>query len=117
MIFLSVFYVRLPFDWRTPLGYLFAELFEVVAYASVVLCVTTIFCIYGGCCWVFVTFIQDIADDLKLLSVGGASNRHQKKRQERFRETIRLHSDVKELSRKEHSKYRKRFQNFSTIYL
>lgn len=89
---------RFPFNWKTPFGYLIAELSETASYLSIVLCRIPILCFFWGSCGLFCLFIRDITSDLELLNVGGASDQSRKKRQERFGKIIQLHSDVKQLS-------------------
>lgn len=88
---------RLPFNWRTPLGYLVAELSEMVSIVSIVHIFTPTMGFYVGSCWLFIIFVRDITKDLQLLNVGSASERNYKKMSERFGHAIQLHSDLKQL--------------------
>lgn len=82
------------------MGYPFAELSLAATYFPMVLHIVSTFSFYAGSCLFVISFVRDITNDLKLLNVGGASSRSQKKRLERFGKIIQLHSDVKELSGK-----------------
>lgn len=58
-------FTRLPFDWRTPLGYLIAFFF---IYASAIvgfMCIIPTICLAISSCWLACSFIDDIATDLK----------------------------------------------------
>lgn len=95
---LSILRVRLPFNWKTPLGYLVVQLSEAMSFLSIVSCLISTLCFYAGSCWLIIAFGKDIANDLDLLNVGGASNRNRKLTRERFGKIIQIHMDVKQLS-------------------
>lgn len=68
----------------------------------------TLFCAHStisfliGSCWLIVSFVNDITNDLPLLNVGGASNRNEITK--RFCRIVEFYMDVKQLSKKFHCK-------------
>lgn len=96
--------LRLPYDWRTPFGYL---IILVVQGISTLFTVTTVTPIIGSIvvsCWLFASFIEDITNDLSALSVNGSTRTSTHKitdsaaLKEQFCNIIQNHSDIKELS-------------------
>lgn len=53
---------------------------------------------YIGSCWLFISFVKDIKNDLDLLNVAGKSKRSRMKVTERFCDVVQVYSNVKELS-------------------
>lgn len=97
--FLSqIFFNRLPFNWRTPFGYLIAQLSIAISYISILACLILTLCFYVSSCWLFATFAKDITNDLDLLNAFGASDRSHSKLQEHLSNIIQSHIDVKQLS-------------------
>lgn len=89
---------RLPFNWQTPLGYLIAEISELVSYASLLLCVVLTLSFYAASLWLIIKFTEDIANDLELLNVGGTSDSSRMRMRTRFGKIIQVHSNLKQLS-------------------
>lgn len=90
---------RSIFNWRTPYGYPFAIIFELIA-ATYMTLPTTYLCNLGfGLCSLFYT----IADDLKigLNSIKKCSKRHGKTEAKVYSDVckfVRFHADIKQLS-------------------
>lgn len=90
-----VFWNRLPFNWKTPVGYIVTVIWMSASYFLILSCLLSTIWFYAGCCWLIITFVEDITNDLELLSVGSRSDQ---RRLERFGKIIQLHIDVKQLS-------------------
>lgn len=103
--FCSCFFrFRLPFNWRTPLGYLMALILQAASTYVTLLSVSPSIILLVGSCWILILFIHDITNDLsklsaikhdQLLSSGKNTNGKIKRR---FCKIVRNFSDVKELS-------------------
>lgn len=88
------FLFRVPFDWRTPFGYLLLILiYEVGCFGICFSCATSISFIIGSP-WLFVVIAKDITADLKHLDTNDQQQIHA-----RLRNIIHHFSDLKELSR------------------
>lgn len=91
---------RFPFNWKTPFGYAIALLsLCACSFASPFSgCGTVLFMI--GSCWLTVTFIKDIKNDLSRLNANDmTSNTTYGQLKRQFRECIREFSTIKELSK------------------
>lgn len=94
--FLFDFFPSLPYKSHPPVGYLIAWLIETVSNCSLALCLVPLMCHTISACWLIISFIKDIAADLEEWNNGSVQNQHELK--VRFRNTIQLYSNVKELS-------------------
>lgn len=88
---------RLPFNWKTPFGFLIAILDQAVAAYFTLLSTASSLCILVGMSWFFIAFIEDIANDLFVLNPIEIPNRSYQELMEDFSHNIRLYSDVKKL--------------------
>lgn len=92
-----IFFFRLPFDWKTPSGYLLASIF----FAGAIFCLLFGFiplpCLFVGSCWLFICFATDMKNELKKLNVS-AKNKNYRELTQRFSKLIEMHVDVKQLS-------------------
>lgn len=88
---------RFPFDWRTPLGYVFAIIFVIIAGACTQIFISLILCFHVGFCWLIISFVKDITTDLNVLTNQGGQSRKQLIK--KFYEIMDLYSNVKQLSR------------------
>lgn len=97
---LTFHFRRLPFNWKTPLGYSIAIAFEGATLHSVTLGFTPIFCIFLGSAWLEIAFIEDIANDLAEVnsSIDASNGNKRRDLTERFCYIIRFYSDAKQLS-------------------
>lgn len=89
---------RLPFNWKTPFGYLIATVFFSLASWAVLYALTLTLSFYAGACSLFSTFAKDITCQVSRLIVDGKSTRSHKKFKKRFCRIILLDSRVKQLS-------------------
>lgn len=101
IIFLVVVFRRLPFNWRTPLGYLMATTFEFVSLFGIVPNIAPSACFaIGASVWVN-SFVNDIAQDVNDMN---AMHNHLKQQRDfnamnrRFIAIIQDFSDAKEFS-------------------
>lgn len=90
---------RLPFDWQTPFGYIFAFLSQLIATFFVCLSGATVLITSITVCWMLVVFIKDITNDLHVLNICEASNGMQLSMKKQFGDIIQLYGDVRQLSR------------------
>lgn len=88
---------RLPFNWRTPFGYLLAMISEGVGIIYTLHTVATIICYMAASCRSFVAILKDIENDVPLLSVGGMSDHSHMLTEKRLCKIIQLYSDLKQL--------------------
>lgn len=91
-------YHRLPFNWRTPLGYAIAELTEFISYVSLLSCVLQTLFFYAASLWLIIKFTEDIANDLESLNVGGRSEQSRLRKRKQLCKIIEMHSNLKQLS-------------------
>lgn len=87
----------MPFDWKTPFGYLIALLCETSAFYSTVLVCVPLICILVGPCILFMSMAKDITDELRLLDGIGETNRCERRIKERFCHVVQMFADVKQL--------------------
>lgn len=102
ILFFAYFFLipnRLPFNWKTPFGYMIATIFFLAATCAVLYALTLTLSFYAGACYFFISFSKDISNDVPLLIVGGKSKRSHQKMKARFCKIIQLNSTVKQLSR------------------
>lgn len=84
---------RLPFNWRTPLGYSFVLFYIYVLSASGVLAVGVVMVFFFGSCILLKSFIEDITNDLTIFK------RYKTKREKRiFYNIIQAYTDIKQFS-------------------
>lgn len=89
---------RLPFNWKTPFGYVIAVIFISAACFATLYVLTLTLSFYASSCWLFIFYVKDISNDVSFLAVGGQSNRCHRKMKERFCKIVQLNSIVKQLS-------------------
>lgn len=98
-IFLFFLLWRLPFDWKTPNGYLIALLAECAAGASIAICCTSVTCFLIESCLLTIAMLEDIANDLSGLSlIGSTAKTGYNKIETQFYGIVRNYSDIKQLS-------------------
>lgn len=90
--------LRLPFNWKTPFGYLIALLFETVAMFGVNLGSVPIGCFLLGTCWLVMAFVDDIINDISILNGYGKSMRDAWKVKPQFHFIVQNIADAKQLS-------------------
>lgn len=91
-------FLRIPFNWRNPYGYLVILFGQYVASFGVVNGATGILCYLMGSCWLFSIIVHDITDDLMHLKRTKNSDQSDRIMRERFHSIIRFYLDVKQLT-------------------
>lgn len=94
----KIFLRRLPINWKTPLGYLICWGAESVTAILILFCTTPCICFLNGTSWLFISFVQDIANDLEQLNGDQFSNRCDQVTTEYFRSITKSYTHVKQLS-------------------
>lgn len=89
---------RLPFNWKTPFGYLTTFLIQCSAAYTSICCFIPMKCFIIGCCVLFATFVEDITHDLSLFNTNKSINRGGNGTIRQFCNIVQFHSNVKELS-------------------
>lgn len=89
---------RLPYNWRTPLGYLVTLIIQTVASLSCILSIVPAICLLVGLCWLIISFVEDVTNDLNALNIGQNTERSRRIMKERFCSIIQLHMELKQLS-------------------
>lgn len=93
------FIFRLPFDYRTPFGYILYILFNATGAVCVAFALLPTICLTIGSCLLLISMANDIKNDLKLLNATGKkAKRGHVVMKKRFRQTIRVYRDLKEFS-------------------
>lgn len=97
----SVYIFSLPFDWRTPIGYLLAIFsFCIVTYVLTI-GIVPILCFFMGSCELFMSFIKDLIGDVKYLnklSRKSKNDENHREMQQLFVNIIVNFSTLKQLS-------------------
>lgn len=88
---------RLPFNWKTPIGYMIALASEWAIIHSAIL-TAAIFVFFVGSAWLIICLIKDITNDLSELNITGTSLHSRRELRERFCYIIQFYSDAKQLS-------------------
>lgn len=89
---------RLPFNWRTPHGYLTAWFLQAIGLFCTVILVPGFNVLYFGSCWLFVSFVNDITNDLPQMNAIKSQRPNYNKRNSRFCRRVQDYSDLKQLS-------------------
>lgn len=89
---------RVPFNWRTPQGYLMFSIFNAITSVCTVFSTVPTTCYYVGSCWLFIAMAEDIDGNFCLLidSVKMESSDMQLRKQ--LCDFIRVYTEVKQLS-------------------
>lgn len=91
---------RLPFNWKTPLGYSIALSLQAIGtYCSSVCGVPTV-CSMIGCCWLLATFVEDMTNDLANFETNDMfeASLHRNEIVEHFKNAVKSFVVVKQLS-------------------
>lgn len=89
---------RLPFNWRTPFGYAVALVAQFTGSYAVLFCASTVFGLFGGSIWLFISITQDINNDLKHLKCSKESKKCDQCMKVQFYKIVRFYLDAKQLS-------------------
>lgn len=90
--------IRLPFNWRTPFGYLIAFFVQNTGAFAVILSSSTVLSFLIGSCWLLFTIIRDIYKDLKYLKCKKKLRRCDRNLKINFYHIVKLYLDTKQLS-------------------
>lgn len=89
---------RIPFDWRNPLGYLFAA---ILLSPSIFYCPIVVFCdlflAFGVCCHL-IAFTHDIKSEIEEFHDQSKIDMNKSEFIKIFRDIVELHSTTKQLS-------------------
>lgn len=92
-------YLRLPFNTKTPLGYLAYVTFNFATTFCVIFSAVPAICFLIGCAWLFICFGKDVKNNLPSLNVGGKlKKRNCVEVKRHFCKIVQTYSDAKELS-------------------
>lgn len=89
---------RLPFNWKTPFGYAVALLAQFTGSYAVLFCASTVFGLFGGSIWLFISITQDINNDLKHLKFKKKLTKSDQCMKVQFYKIVRFYLDAKQLS-------------------
>lgn len=104
-VFCSPLRSRMPFNWKTPFGYLIAFFLETSAFYSIVLGCVPLVCFLVGSCSFFTSFAKDITEAFRILDIDYRKTKNRKRPKqtgnitESFRNVVQLFADAKQLSR------------------
>lgn len=88
---------RMPFDWRTPLGYLIVLALESFVVSSIGFTNMPLICFIVGSCWLINSLVKDIANDLIDFNVS-KKNEVRMKAKENLCYIVQNFADIKQLS-------------------
>lgn len=91
-------YTRLPFNWQTPLGYLIAMYAQSLAVYYTLVCATLNLGLLGGLCWLFISFVEEISQDLSILNVDKLAKQNHQDLLKSYSNIVQTYEDVKQLS-------------------
>lgn len=94
----NFFFIRLPFNWKTPIGYFIASIFFAGAIFCLLFGIIPVVCLFIGSCWLFICFAKDMTNELSNLNAI-ARAKNQRELEERFAKVIKMHVNVKQLSK------------------
>lgn len=97
---MSVFalYLRVPFNWRTPFGYLLYAVFFIAGGLTISMSATATISFCIGSFMLVISFVEDATNDLTSLNVEENSKSYDIDVKIRFHSAVRAYSDLKELS-------------------
>lgn len=104
------FTLRLPYNWRVPLGYLIAVVFQLLFFLGVLEIFVTFYIIYLDVCQFAVTLADDIEETFRNFkqeisnSRGTVTSTKQIEHYKRLSEIVEFHSNVIQLSQTHWSK-------------
>ena len=90
-----MFGTRMPFDWKTPIGYAVTISIRFGAVASMTCLCCCMLCFLGGVCWLLMAFVEDIREDIHDLN---EEKNNGSKLKMKLNDLIEFHSTVKQLS-------------------
>lgn len=90
---------RLPFNWRTPIGYAIAVFLQYAATITMLFCTSAVISFWLGSCWLFMEMVKDITNDLAHFNGDASANWNGPTMNMHFVNTIKLYLDAKQLGR------------------
>lgn len=112
--FSSIFlFPRLPFDWKTPFGYVLAWFAQAAAANSCLVHVNLVMCFLIGSCCLIIGILKDIENDFAHLNGNKTSKRRRGEMNEQFCFIVRFHTDVRQLSSDNEKKNSNILENFN----
>lgn len=88
----------MPFNWRTPQGYLLFTVFNSITSICTVFSTVPTTCHYVGSCWLFISMAEDIDGDFRSLNDSIKMNCSGRELRQRLCNFIRVYTEVKQLS-------------------
>lgn len=99
MIFYQFFnFSRLPFNWKTPFGYLLAWVAQAVAAYSTVNHLNLVISLLIGSCYFVIGTLKDIENDFAQFNGVKASTKNRRQKNAHFCEIVEFHTDARQLS-------------------
>lgn len=92
------FSCRLPFNWKTPFGYMIVACMKLAASFSATFIATVFICLLIGLCWSMKCHIKAITHNISMLNVGKESTKNAKECKKRIGIIARGFTDAKKLS-------------------
>lgn len=90
--------LRLPFDYKTPFGFLLLSFVQIPWAFCIVFSAVPVISFFIGSCWLFTSFVKDVTNDLHQLNLAGKSKRGRMNVKERFCNLVQVYTNLKELS-------------------
>lgn len=89
---------RLPFDWKTPKGYVISFIFQFILTINLLYSVLCLTILAIGTCLILISLAKDIQCYLNLIKMNARDKRNRRKISKKFTHFIRFHSNSKQLS-------------------
>lgn len=89
----------MPFDWKTPIGYLVMLVYQLFMLIFICVNCSCILCFIIGVCLVLMLVVKDIERDFNIQNVCENANDDQMKLRKKFYNVIQFHSNTKQFSR------------------
>lgn len=89
---------RLPFEWKSPIGYSIAILLQYWGLGQCGLVAAALISLEIGLFFLLMELIKDFEHDMKSTDEKAKSKEYQPELKQRLGSSIRFHSNVKELS-------------------
>ena len=90
-----MFDVRMPFDWKTPIGYATTTAIQLGTWIFLLSSCSCILAFMGGVCWLLIAFAEDIRKDIQNLNEERSNNAVLKTK---LKNVIEFHYTTKQLS-------------------
>lgn len=99
--FLLVFPIWLPFDWRTPVGYLIAFAIEFAAFSCILIASNCLMGFLIGSTEMLMAIVVDIKEALNTLNDGYKTEKNPLKLKQSICDFVQFHADTTQLSEQE----------------